>query len=686
MGIRDMSEDRLAAALNWVQANIEAKVPPGIELKRFTFDQFPVPTSSFDSLTATGSVTSIANALELLGHSLAQESASLGQNQPRTAAVVLCSDGGENLRKDGLVVARNYRRRGIPVYTLTVGTTAPMRDIAIDNIQVRRAVSSDMPTHVGVTLRSFGFTGTTVPVQVLLGNEVLASQQVVLGRGTQELQLEFLPHGKGFQVFEVSVPLQPGEWLATNNRRRFGIELRDPTIRVIYMEGSPLQGPKSEWKYLKEALESDPAIKVDAFYRPQVRGGQSVMTVDTDPSSGDVAYHVEHPTKGYPRTLAKLLDYDVVINSDIYKEAFSEEQLEATVRLVEEYGGGFVMIGGDTAFGSGGYQHTVIDKLLPVAIETEVDQSWGQTRAAFPPGAFQHPLMAIGNSPEETVEIWTKTFPSFYGYNKVDRAKPGAVVLLTDSAQRNRYGPRILIAAQEVGKGRSMAFTSDTTRDWGRDFETIWGEKIRENEPLSERNCDSRYYRRFWLNAIRWLAAGRISKANEKITLELAHSICNPGDTVEATVGLVEPRSQKPTVKLELLSGGATNQSVNAHYDAASGFYRAELHPASAADYTVLAHASGIAGEARQILCCEQTDREMENPQANPQLMADLARVSGGEVLRLDAPANNRLFSCLPIPRVEEHRESIWDRGWILGLLIVLLSSEWIFRKLKGLS
>ena len=61
-----------------------------------------------------------------------------------------------------------------------------------------------------------------------------------------------------------------------------------------------------------------------------------------------------------------MLTYDVVINSDIYKEAFTPEQLDLTVALVEEHGGGFVMVGGTTAFGAGHYDETVIDKLMPV--------------------------------------------------------------------------------------------------------------------------------------------------------------------------------------------------------------------------------------------------------------------------------------------------------------------------------
>jgi uncharacterized membrane protein len=50
-----------------------------------------------------------------------------------------------------------------------------------------------------------------------------------------------------------------------------------------------------------------------------------------------------------------------------------------------------------------------------------------------------------------------------------------------------------IIACQTYGRGRTMAFAPDTTADWGRYFESQWGEG------------DNRYFRRFWRNVIRWL-------------------------------------------------------------------------------------------------------------------------------------------------------------------------------------
>ena len=68
----------------------------------------------------------------------------------------------------------------------------------------------------------------------------------------------------------------------------------------------------------------------------------------------------------FPRPAKSFLSYDVVICSDVAQMAFTPQQLEWTVELVSKRGGGFVMIGGHTSFGSGGWDQTVWDGLIPV--------------------------------------------------------------------------------------------------------------------------------------------------------------------------------------------------------------------------------------------------------------------------------------------------------------------------------
>jgi hypothetical protein len=389
-----------------------------------------------------------------------------------------------------------------------------------------------------------------------------------------------------------------------------------------------------------------------------------------------------------------------------------------TAKLVEEFGGGFVMIGGNTAFGSGGYQQTVLDRFVPVAMESGEDTAYNSFQMAIPPGVLSHPLMAIGETAQETEAIWTVKFPRLYGYNRVGRAKPGAVVLGVDPTQRTLWGPRIILAAQEVGRGRTMAFTSDTTRLWGRDFETIWGEKISPDQAfpltsgtprptfagarsavrsagLTELNCDSRYYRRFWINAVRWLAAGKISPSNAPVVLELAQTVARSGEAVPATVrvlGRSGIEAADAQVQVVLSAPNRVTPPFTATYDPVTRVYHTRLLAPSAGNFTATATATlqgAPVGTDKQALACRDTVVELEKVQARPDLMAQIARVSGGTALNPQTPSSETLTSIFGNPppvTVELRRQSLWDKSWGLLAITGLLTVEWILRRLRGLA
>jgi hypothetical protein len=149
------------------------------------------------------------------------------------------------------------------------------------------------------------------------------------------------------------------------------------------------------------------------------------------------------------------------------------------------------------------------------------------------------------------------------------------------------------MAVQEIGRGRSMAFMSDTTRSWGRDFETLWGEPIDAALPISETNCDSRYYRKFWVNAVRWLAAAKIGKTNSAVTLELSQSYAAPEAKVMASVKVRDPqmRDYRANVSVVMSAPGKSSVSFTAAYDS-SPIARRSCAARSTGAYTITAIAA----------------------------------------------------------------------------------------------
>ena len=149
--------------------------------------------------------------------------------------------------------------------------------------------------------------------------------------------------------------------------------------------------------FIQDALEEDPNIKCVSMY------------VDNQYDARPRLHRIDNPARGFPTTREELLSYDVVICSDIARAAFTAEQLEWTVELVSKRGGGFVMIGGNTSFGSGGWDQTVWDGLIPVDMSGQgpgtLENHSGSFRVVIPPQAVDHPIWRIVDDPDRNREV-----------------------------------------------------------------------------------------------------------------------------------------------------------------------------------------------------------------------------------------------------------------------------------------
>jgi uncharacterized membrane protein len=75
--------------------------------------------------------------------------------------------------------------------------------------------------------------------------------------------------------------------------------------------------------------------------------------------------------RGAPSTAKELERYDLLLVSDVPSMFLGLAQMQAIETYVRDLGGGFLMAGGQDSFGSGGYQGTRIEKILPVRFDGE---------------------------------------------------------------------------------------------------------------------------------------------------------------------------------------------------------------------------------------------------------------------------------------------------------------------------
>jgi uncharacterized membrane protein len=528
-------------------------------------------------------------------------------------------------------------------------------------------------------VRGTGFEGKRIVLEVRSENNPslppLATLPITLSDSPQafEMLVEAKPEYR--ELVLQTAPLE-GEASTQNNRIPFQLVKSDRILRVLYMEGSP----GNEFTFIRDALIEDKDIECVS------------MVVDQQYVQRPRLMRVDDSYRGFPTTREELFKFDCVICSDISIGAFTKEQLEWTVELVEKRGGGFAMVGGHTSFGAGGWDQTAWDQLIPVDMRGgKLGSGWVDHRfkVSVPTEELSHPIWKIVDDPEEN-KLAIRSIPPFLGTNYMQRLKPAATVLAVSADSIPQVGIMPIFACQPYGRGRTFAFAPDSTAAWGSYFETVWGKG------------DNRYFRRFWRNVIRWLTENSVG-GTKRLLFETDRVIYREGQPIQITAyaydaslkattqydvysAIKSSRQTKSTDEVPAValrpqsttySGTIDRESWNAIHD------EAEASVIKPVEIELIALEKGkeIARATTRVMVLPDL-HELVQPRADKETLENLAKSTGGTSLRSVPELTELLSKLKSIPgEAVVSRQPLWDTTWMWILLVALLSIEWIMRR-----
>ncbi len=620
-----------------------------------------------------------------LSMALEQLPARFSREPPR--AVVVFSDGAIDDGDRLATTADVLKRLNIPVHVYPIGNPQVRGDVGIDDLVVPRRVDAGVKAPIRGVVRAAGYPGERVVLSVRPVDRPFAEPMATLpltlsdGETPFEMVVEANPE---FGELLLEVPPLPGEVTLRNNQVPFQLGTQKRKLRVLYMEGTG----GTEYRWVRDALQEDKEIECVA------------MIADQQYVQRPRLMRIDDVNRGFPTTKEELFQYDVVICSDIVLGAYTKEQLDWVVELVSERGGGFVMVGGITSFGAGGWDQTVWDQLIPVDMSGgNLGRGWlyHNFRVSVPAKELNHPIWRIVDDPDQNQRA-IAAMPYFYGTNYIKRLKPAATALAYSVGpipNLNEVMP--VFASQPYGKGRTFAFSPDTTADWGRDFESRWGEN------------DNRYFRRFWRNLVRWLAENSVA-GTRRVLIETDKLLYRAGEPIHLTAKAYTEMYDE-TVDYELraevklpaaAAGTLAATAITLSPDASGKGYVAELDSDALASIVDLGAGESAALPTRLIEVIatykgKEIGRtttkiqilpdlhELLRPQPRPEILRELAAQTGGKELH----SGRELAEVLKqLPEIEGEslvsRQPLWDRPWLWGAIVGLLVIEWILRRLSG--
>ena len=635
------------------------------QIRSFRFDKNTQRIAGVEDLTEEGTTSSIDQALSYVDDQL---------NGLPLGGILLVSDGADNNDGDPVSIAQEFGARQIPVFTIGVGQENIPQDIGIVDVSAAKTVLEGSVFSVQVAVNHQGYEGQEVELSIQDGDVAVASEVVTLGPAgvTQRYDLELTPERPELITYDLTVELQSDEIIDENNQYSFLVDNTEKdALDILYIEGHP----RNEYKFIRRAVAGDSSLRLATYLRtgPEKYYRQGIESA-TELSSG------------FPEDRESLFQYEAIVLGDIEESFFNADQLQMIDDFVAERGGGFLMSG----MVDEGFIDTAIADLLPVSLVAENflpgHLRGGIRRGDHPTGELFYPrlarngefspLLRLAADDSDNFAAW-RQLPELQGIYVTGRIKPGATVLLEHPRLQYQNQPLPLIASQRYGSGRSMSIASASTWRW------------QMMQPSEDETHET-----LWRQLLRWLAVS----APDRITIEFDREFYNVGDEVNVSATVLNDEYEADndaTVWMQTTDPLATVIDTPMEWDIEEdGVYRSSFVVEEEGVFSMLVDVASAAGESSSASLEKRTAfvvtpslREYTNAGMDSGLLSRIAEASGGSYFDLaDVNGVSDAIQFTPNAYSEEVQIDLWDRPWLLALLILLLCVDWMSRRIRGLS
>jgi Mg-chelatase subunit ChlD len=248
--------------------------------------------------------------------------------------VVLLTDGLAT-RGDAPGAIRELEEAGIPVDVVTLGQGG-VSDVLVEGVRAPSMVRGGDGYDVTVVLHNTSAVAGGGELSLLADGQEVHREAVSLPPGRSEVRIpRVADDGEGRSVryearLESAASTEP-----RNDRGVAAVQIEGPAS-VLVVDGRAQDGGAAEAEELVRLLEA---------------GGLPVTVHD--------------PAGGFPR-LDELLGHDATVLVDVHADTVGEVGAVALDAYVRDAGRGLVVVGGEQAYGPGGYDGTRLEELLPV--------------------------------------------------------------------------------------------------------------------------------------------------------------------------------------------------------------------------------------------------------------------------------------------------------------------------------
>ena len=584
--------------------------------------------------------------------------------------VILFSDGQHNVEGTSpLTMAGQLKDRGIAVHVVGIGAIEATRDLAVLKVEAPSSVYPDAMLSGNIILHDGMDPGKPFTVRIEHEGRMVWERQFVTAGTRRKLPFVFpmenivklaqanqrrdIRYANLPLAFRVVIPPIPGESKDDNNVGTLRVNVVTQKPRIMLIDSRP----RWEFRYLRNLLERDERWQVNT-----ILGRWSGKKSFLGPRGNRVGQ--------FPNTRDLLFQYQLIIIGDVSKDVFGPNELLWLKQFVQINGGGVIFIDGRVKRHSG-FMGTPVYDLLPVKLGVggQAEVRGLGTRLRFRgAGGAQGPLM-LASDTAANLKIWN----GLPGPRWVARSEalPGAETLL-EVVNGKTVTPGLVF--RRFGAGRVLYSAFDESWRWRLDVGDL-------------------YHQQYWNQISKWIMEPPFAVQDAYIALDSGPSTYEVEETARIRVRVTNFQlSQQKDLKPEavIIRDGRVFGAVPLENDPESLTFRGETAPLEPGDYEVRVRIPGVPEEAIKASTAFTVSSnpfgELGRLSCDELLLRQIVKDSGGQYYREEDM--HRLVDKLgpASDRREVVREiHLWQSYWWFVPIMVLLTAEWVLRRVKGL-
>ena len=553
-------------------------------------------------------------------------------DQEKLAGATIITDGQIN---QGLDPSQLIQKVEVPVYTLGIGQSTPLVDLSIQSIDAPTVAIKGEDLRINVTINSTGDMKERVNVILYHGKKMLGSRYLQTeGFGSRaQARFMFTPSNLGENEYRVKVSTVSQEINIENNQQKFFVTILKDRYKVALITGSP----SFNTSVIKRYIRKYPRVELDHFVSRK---------------------------NGYLPSLKSFWSrpYELIIFDNYpLKELSSKTQRIFSKKIGAEKSSLLWLLGGNVTEKSASSIMPFFHLRMKDQIQTGEKTLWYMTTEALSRNIFQ------GLELNDGLDFWQNFPPILASYNF--ESTNDEIVAIAYNQGSDTVPLMFLGEKQDI---RSVVWASP-------EFATI-------HHRLSGTNY-SKTFPEIWTRLFSWLL--KIS-GDKNLYFRLNKESYQQGEEIIITgTSIRNKNGSKNQAFITTQNDSLEINSAELRFNPESKRWEGNIWASKPGKYSYeISIQDGSASPVKQNgrFIVEESQIELNEVALNSPLLKNLSMKTNGAYYPWASRAE--LFNkVLPRERQEKINRSTRfnEKSWVLVILIVLLTTEWIIRKRIGL-